>query len=180
MTRNDIIMTLKILKTAYPKFYSEMTKIEMENTLNLWCDMFEYEDTQIVTLAIKNLINHFKWPPTIADIKEEIYKIETINDESPVELWNSIKKALRNSIYNSTEEFEKLPELAKKFVGNPKQLREWALDTDYNDSVVKGQFLKQIEILKTRKKDKQMLVPEVKEMINTILAKSNEIKKITG
>ena len=169
MNREQILIVLKILKTAYPRFYADMTKDEAENTINLWLDMFKHENPELVIMSVKNLINTFKWPPTIADIKEEMYKLTNIEDETPIEVWNSIKKAISRSGYNSKEEFDKLPEIAKTFVGSPSQLREWAISPDYNDSVVKGQFLKQVEVLKQRKKDSVMMLPQVKELIQNML-----------
>ena len=176
MTREEIIVILKVLKTAYPKFYTDMSKEEMLNTIDLWSEMFAHEDARLVTVAVKNLINTFKWVPTIADIKEEMHKLTEKDKETPIELWNAIKKAIRNSSYNSYEEFQKLPELAQKFVGSPNQLREWALSTDYNDGVVKGQFLKQIEILEKREKDNKLMLPQVKNIIEQLTSNMDATK----
>ena len=176
MNREQIIAILKVLKTAYPKFYVDMTKDEMLNTIDLWTEMFAHENPALVTAAVKNLVNTFKWPPTIADVKDEMYKLTTTEEESPMDLWNLIKKAVRNSAYNSYEEFQKLPEAAKKFVGSPNQLKEWALDVDYNDSVVKGQFLKQIEIINKREKDSKLMLPEVKDIVQQLSSNMDATK----
>lgn len=168
MTRDETVAILGILKTSYPNFYRNMTKEELISTIDLWTEMFAHENSQLVTAAVKNLINTFKFPPTIADVKEAMYKLTEQETETPVEIWNQIKGAIRNSAYGSYEEYQKLPELAQRFVGSPNQLREWALSSDYNDGVVKGQFFKQIEILKDRKKEEKLMLPEVKEMINRL------------
>ena len=162
MEREDVIKILNILKTAYPSSYKDMTKVEAENTINLWLDMFQHENVQLVLAATKNLINTFKWTPTIADIKEEMYKITNREEETSVDVWNKIRKAIRNSAYNSYDEFQKLPDKAKRFVGSPNQLKEWAISENFIESVVKGQFLKQYEILEKRQKEEKMMLPEVK------------------
>lgn len=162
MEREDVIRILNVLKTAFPNSYKDMTKVEAENTINLWLDMFQHENVQLVLAATKNLINTFKWPPTIADIKEEMYKITNRETETPVEVWNKIRKAIRNSAYNSYDEFQKLPDKAKRFVGSPNQLKEWAISENFIESVVRGQFLKQYEILEKRQKEEKMMLPEVK------------------
>lgn len=177
MNRDQAIAVLKILKTAYKRFFVDMTKEEAEETINLWIDMFKADDPKIVILAVKNLINTFQYPPTIADVKEEMYKLTEQEKQTPVEVWNLIKGAIRNSSYNAYEEFNKLPEIAQKFVGSPNQLREWAIATDYNDGVVKGQFLKQYEILQKRDKETKMMLPEVKELVMK-LVQNTEIKRI--
>ena len=179
MQRDEIIVILGTLKTAYPKFYVDMTKQEMMNTIDLWTEMFAHEDARLVTVAVKNLINTFKWVPTIADIKEEMHKLTAKDNETPIELWNAIKKAIRNSSYNSYEEFQKLPELAQKFVGSPNQLREWALSVDYNGSVVKGQFLKQIEILEKREKDNKLMLPQVRDIAMQLTSKMDATKLLS-
>lgn len=177
MNREQAIALLKILKTAYQRFYADMTREEAENTINLWVDMFAHEDPQLVINATKDLINSFKYPPTIADVKERMYKITHANEDDNMEMWNAIKRAIRNSSYNSVEEFERLPDMCKKFVGTPMQLREWAIDPEYNDGVIKGQFLKQVEILKQRKKDDNMMLPSTKAFIAQLAEQlDNDIK----
>lgn len=171
MNRDQIVAILGTLKTAYPRFYAEMSKQEMYNTIDLWTEMFKHENPAVVTIAVKNLIATFKFPPTIADVKDEMYKLSKVEEQTPVELWNAIKKAIRNSGYYSYEEFQKLPDIAKKFVGSPNQLKEWAIGTDYNDGVLKGQFFKQVEILKAREKESSLMLPEAKEMLNAISEK---------
>ena len=176
MNRDEIVTILGTLKTAYPKFYVDMSKEEMYNTIDLWTEMFSHENPKLVVAAVKNLINTFKWPPTIADIKEEMYKLTETESESPIEIWNRIKSAIRNSGYNSYEEFQKLPEIAKKFVGSPNQLREWALSIDYNDGVVKGQFLKQYEVLIKREKDSKLMLPEVRDIVEKLSSNMDATK----
>lgn len=176
MTRDEVVAVLGILKTAYPQFYKDMSKQEMFNTIDLWTEMFSHENPMLVTAAVKNLINSFKWIPTIADIKEEMYKLTDTEQESPIEIWNKIKGAIRNSGYNSYEEFQKLPEIAKKFVGSPNQLREWALSVDYNDGVVKGQFLKQYDVLVKREKDSKLMLPEVRDIVEKLSSNMDATK----
>ena len=90
MNREQIIVILKLLKTAYPKFYMNMTKDDAENTINLWLDMFKSDNPQTVMVAVKELISNFKFPPTIADVKEQIAKI-TIKKTDLTEEWNAQK-----------------------------------------------------------------------------------------
>jgi hypothetical protein len=179
MNKDQVIAILKILKTSYPKFYSDMTKEDMLNTIDLWTEMFAHENPALVVAAVKNLINTFKWPPTIADVKDEMYKLTQTETETPVEMWNKIKAAMSRASYYAQEEFDKLPEVAKKFVGSPNQLREWALSIDYNDGVTKGQFFKQYEILKKREKDNMLMLPEVRN-ITKQLANNMGATKLLG
>lgn len=177
MDREQAIVVLKILKTAYPRFYADLTKDEAENTVALWIDMFKHEDPNLVVLAVKELINTLKYPPAIADVKEKMYSITNMETETPIEVWNTIRKAIRNSGYHSYEEYQKLPEKAKKFVGSPNQLREWALSTDFNESVLRGQFLKQYEVIEKREKENKMMLPEVRTLMTQFL-EGSDVQKL--
>lgn len=167
MNREQAIGLLKVLKTAYPRFYADMTREEAENTINLWVDMFKDEDPNLVSVATRDLINTFKYPPTIADVKEKMYNLTNLDKETSLEVWHAISKAIRNSAYYFNEEFQKLPDIAKKFVGEPYQLKNWATATDFNEGVVKGQFFKQYEILKQREKEIKMMLPESRKLLES-------------
>lgn len=175
MTRDETVTILGILKTSYPNFYKDMSKNEMYNTIAIWSEMFENDDLSLVKVAVKELIQMLKFPPTIADIKQKMYEL-TNQETLPTELWACLKKAISNSAYHSEEEFEKLPEECKLFIRNPRQLKELSQnDVEINNTVVKGQFLKQIETIQKRiKEDKQML-PEAKELKRMALSVGQDV-----
>jgi len=173
---------LAIIRASYPRFYqTAQTNEDVETTVNLWAEMFENDDVMAVKLAVKSLINTLEFPPTIADIKKEMNKLfEVINDENgAIDEWNQIKTALRNSAYYSVEMFERLPPIAKRFVGSPSQLRCWGLDPDFNDGVIRGQFLKQYEVLKDRERHAAMLPENVKSKLKE-LAEQKGLKVLEG
>lgn len=174
MNREQIVTILNILKTSYPNFYKTMNRKEAEDTINLWTTMFQDCNANLVAQAVKELINTFKYPPTIADIKDKMYELSNKKeDKSPTELWDSLNKAISNSAYNSQKEFEALPDEVKEFVRTPKQLYELSqMDTNTINSVTKGQFLKQIEIIKERKKEDKMMLPETKKLIANAFGKT--------
>lgn len=175
MTRDETVTILGILKTSYPNFYKDMSKNEMYNTIAIWSEMFENDDLRLVKVSVKELVQTLKFPPTIADIKQKMYEL-TNQETLPIELWAKLKKAISNSAYNSEEEFEKLPEECKLFIQTPRQLKELSQnDTETNNTVVKGQFLKQIETIQKRiKEDKQML-PEARELKRMALSVGQDV-----
>lgn len=175
MTKAETMVMFKILKTTYPNFYKDMGKKEIEETISLWSEMFKDCNTQLVMQSIKELINTFKYPPTIADIKDKMYELSTIKDnKSPSELWEKLNKAISNSAYNSQSEFEKLPDEVKIFVGTPRQLFELSqMPSETVNSVTKGQFLKQIEDIKARKKADKMMLSDTKILIEKAFNKIN-------
>lgn len=166
MNRKEILSMLSILKSAYPNFYRNITKQEAEQTVNLYEEMFKDYDSRIVLLAVKELINTYEYPPTIATIKNKIYSLSNINEETDLDLWERLLKAIRNGTYGSEKEFELLPQIIKDYLKSPYQLQELAsMSSDDIHSVVKGQFLREIKILKERKKEIDKLSPEVKNIL---------------
>lgn len=168
MNKEQVIKLLMLLQTAYPRFYVNQTKDELAGAVDLWHDMFKNENANLVFAATKELLGSLKFPPAIADIKEKMYDL-TNNEVDNVDLWNELDKAVRNCLYNTQQVFEGLSPLVKKFVGSPAQLRELAMsDTDTFCTVTKGQFLKQVEILKKREKEKNMMLPESRALLEKL------------
>lgn len=182
MSREEVLSMLSILRKAYPSFYKDITKQEAEDTVNLYQEMFKDCDSKLVIFALKELINTSEYPPAIATIKKKMYELIKPDVESDSELWEKLLKAIRNGYYGSVEEFNKLPEIIQEFLGSPRQLQEIAeMDSNTIHSVVKGQFLKQIVILKERKKHYEMMLPETRQALygdNVSYLTIGDLKKI--
>jgi hypothetical protein len=164
---------LTLLKTAYPRYYKDTTKEEAQNTIYLYQTMFKDEDIELILIAIKELINTFQYPPTIADIKNKMYELQHIND--PLKdnnyLWDIFSKACSHSAYNSQKEYDKLPLILQRFAGSPQRLFTYSqLQASEFETVIKGQFLKQIEILKAREKEEEQMLPDVRKELKRLQA----------
>jgi len=168
MSKEEIIKLLMLLQTAYPRFYANQTKEDLAGAVDLWHDMFKNENVDVVFMATRELLGTLKYPPTIADVKEKMYSLTT-NEVDNMTLWNELDKAARNCLYNTQTIFDNLSPLVKKFVGSPAQLRELALtDPDVFATVTKGQFLKQMDILKKREKEAKMMLPESRQLLENL------------
>lgn len=169
---------MEVIQTSYPRFYQNTVSSDLEKALDLWSEMFANDDTALVTLAVKTLLQTLEFPPTIADVKKEMKKLvgTATNETTGIDEWNMIRKAVKNSAYCAKEEFDKLPPIAKRFVGSPAQLHDWAISYDFNADVVRGQFMRQYDELKEREEYKQMLEnkPKLREVIE---GKRNEERK---
>lgn len=154
MTLQETQKLLVILKKAYPRYYTESTKEEVEETLMFYHDMFKDYPVEVVATALKNYVKVNKYPPTIAGIIEQI---ELLTDNNTAEtLWTAIEKAVRNSTYNSKEEFDKLPEECKAFIGSAKALKELGqMDGGTLNTVTKGQFIRTVGDIKRRTKARE-------------------------
>ena len=148
MNKNDVLKMLNILQVTYPNFYKGFSKQELQEAVNLYQEMFKDDDSKLVFVALKEVINTSEYPPTIATIKNKMYNMTHTNDNN-TELWNKLKNAIGRSNYYAQEEYDKLPNILKDYVRSPNRLQEMAsMDSDVINSVEKGIFMKQIENIK--------------------------------
>lgn len=154
MTRDETYTAMRILQAAYPNFYRGMKKAQAEDVINLWSAMFAKEDIGLVTYALYQLIeSHGGYPPTIADVKAKIKELVNAATGEPTdeELWITLRSAICNSLYGSESVFNSLPPLLQRYVGTPSRLHDMACgDVSTLDTVVHGQFLKQIPVIRKR------------------------------
>ena len=172
MTREETIGILSILKASYPNFYKDLTKKDAETTVNLYAEMFSDTETNLVATAIKELIQHQSYPPTIADIKNKIDELTQPYEETESELWEIYKKTIQSGYYGDRTEFDVLPEAIKAYLGNnPNRINELGMmESSTFNSVEKAIFLKQIKVIKERAKSIRMMLPKTRKYLNNVLS----------
>ena len=144
MTKDEIKKMVAYLRTYYPNFLEDA---DISMAVTAWHDIFKGEDKDIVAIATKNYVKTNKYPPTVAGILEQIDLIK--NPQTDDELFSLIVKATKNGTYGAVEEFNKLPEECKAFVGSPSGLKDLALlDSGTMSTIVRGQFLKRVGSIK--------------------------------
>lgn len=171
MNREEVLMVMTVLRGAYPQFYRGITAKEAEATVSLWEDMFAEDDVAIVAAAVKALIatDDKGFPPHIGAVKAKVRQITQPSGMTPQEAWNLVAKAIRNSAYESREEYDKLPREVQRLVGSPNQLRDWALmDSDTVHSVVASNFQRSFSIRQKADNDFKALPRDVQAMIGSV------------
>lgn len=173
MKYEEMIQIFKVLKTAYPRFYNGMDKEDIQSAIGLWTEMFANDDTKIVTTALRELINDFQYPPTIADVKEKIRSMNSlINDDKQVDdYWNEFKRCVGGINPNGELRyaFENLSEPIQKFVGEPSNLICYAMmDSEIFNSVTKGQFSKSVETYIKRENEMKNMLPETRTLLQEL------------
>jgi hypothetical protein len=164
MTRQEALAVMAMLKTAYPTFYKNFNKEDINAAVNLWATMFSEEPIQVVNEAIKALMCTLKYPPTIADVKEKIRKITQPDEMTEMEAWQMVRRAI--SYYHANEAFANLPSILRKIVGSPNQLREWALmDVETVNSVIQSNFMRSYKAKVAQEKEYAMLPSSTKQLI---------------
>lgn len=172
MTREETAQMLTLLRVSYPNFYSKMQKSDMEMVLSLWTDMFINDDVNIVKYALKELIaTHSGFPPDIAAVKSKIKEITSAATKEPTdeELWATLKRAVSNGTYGAKQEFDRLPPILQRYCGSHTAIRDMAtLDADIFNTVTRGQFLKQIKVVKDREEYNKRMPEDIKALIGAV------------
>lgn len=180
MTRQEALAIMAMLKTAYPSFYKDFSKEELNAAVNLWATMFADDPAYIVTEAVKSLMCTLKYPPTIADVKEKIAAImhPEMMTMTEMEAWQKVRRAI--SYYNADETFAQLPPVIQKIVGSPNTLREWAqMEAEMVDSVIQSNFMRSYKARVAHEKEYAMLPASTRNLIRELAAKM-DMKAITG
>ena len=75
MTREEAIKLLAIIKVAYPSSYKDMDKTSAEATVNMWHTSFPDVPYVVMEMAFNNFRMQSKFPPTVADMYEELQRL---------------------------------------------------------------------------------------------------------
>lgn len=167
MNRKETAQVLLVLRAAYPNFYKGMARGELEQILDLWTDMFQDDDPQIVGGAVKAFIatDSKGFPPVIGVIKDKVRQISQPPMMTEQEAWALVLNAIRDSGYRAQEEYNALPPLLRSLVGSPRQLRDWGMmDEDTVQSVVASNFMRSYRARAKHQQDFDALPGDVKKL----------------
>lgn len=168
MTIQETAQIMDILTVAYPQFYAGRNAPDPQKALALWASMFADDDVQAVAAAVKALIaaEPGSFPPTIGAVKVRLRQLTAAPCLTESEAWGLVAKAIRNSAYESREEFDRLPEDVQAVVGSPEQLKAWSqMDSGSVHSVVASNFQRSYKAIAKRREDEQALPGDVKRML---------------
>ena len=178
MNKEETIQVITLLAGNYNSI-AEKDKTQKQLMINTWLECLGDLDYRLVLESVKKTMITSPYPPTIADIrKNAIEMIKPTTSKTAIEAWNEAYLMICKGTYMEEEEFEKASPEVKKFFGNVRQVRELAqTKTDVVNSVTKGQFLKQYEVIVNREKE-QKLLPQSMQDFTKKLAERMDIKQI--
>ena len=182
MKLEETIKIIKIVKSSYPRFYDKVNAEDFNDMIDTWNLMLEEYDYPNVQAGLISFIktDTSGFPPSVGQIVAMMPSVrnDTQATIAPLEAWALVAKAIGNSNYHSEEEFEKLPPLIQKAVGNPATLREWAaMDSNTVHSVEQSNFLRTYEALMKRAKDDIKLPPEFRLRLEGVKVEAIEDKQ---
>lgn len=180
MKKSEMVQIITLLAGNYESVANK-SQVQREMMLNTWQECLGDLDYKLVLQAVKKTIIESPYPPTIHEIrKNAIEMINPTTKVSAIEAWNEAYRMICNGLYMTEEQFEMASPEVKKFFGNVRQVKELSqTDSDVVNSVTKGQFLKQYDVLIEREKEQKMLLPQTQDFTGK-LADKMSIKQIGG
>ena len=172
MNRMETTQIITLLAGNYSSI-SDKTKEQKQMMINTWQECLGDLDYKLVLQAVKKTIIESPYPPTIHDIRKNAVEMANpTNARTPIEAWEEAYKMIRNGIYMSQEEFEEHSYEVKKFFGSLRQVHELAkTDLDIVNTVTKGQFLKQYELIVEQVNKQKLLPQKMQDMIKQLTDK---------
>lgn len=150
---------------SYPNYKPN----NISETVDVWHMMLSEYDYKSIAMALKAYIltDTSGFAPAIGQIISKLYDIHNPNQMSETEAWSLVKNAMSNSGYNCLEEYNKLPKIVQKCIGEPIQLRKWAMTENLNESVVSSNFIKAYKEALQKEKINSMYTQDIKKMIDS-------------
>lgn len=178
MTKSELVIVFSKLSVAYPNFGANQS---VEMLTEVWFEQLEQFPFELVDMAIKSMISTFKFIPTIAEVKETIYKQNTLQDYDFEELWKLIVRASNQGEYflgglDYKKAYNSLPRQARELI-EPYDLDRIANSSYESVEYSKNQFRKVHEELKEKKKQDFLLSDKPLELIPHWQTKQKMIKE---
>lgn len=171
MTGKEVAILIYTVKANYPKFYGNMDKNEFDSLASVWLSCLGDYEFNIAQAGLKLYFTTEKsgFPPTVGQVIDCIHKITDREDDTITELdaWGMVYKAICNSNYNAEQEYDKLPNVVKKSIGNYSQLKQWAmLDTNEVQTVIQSNFMRSYRQAKSDDKDYRRMSSDIRDAID--------------
>lgn len=180
MNKKETVQILTLLAGNYDSIYKK-DKIQKEFMINTWLECLSDLDYELVLQAVKKTMieSESDYHPTVHKIrKNALSLINSSETKTAIEAWDEAYKMICNGLYMTEEQFNLASKEVKEFFGNVRQVAELAkTNIDTVNTVVKGQFLKQYDIIVKRQEEQKLLPEQIKEYSNRLIKKAN-IRKL--
>ena len=164
MKREETVKIIRIICDCYPNYKPN----NLTETVDVWNMMLSDYTYEQISLALKAYIladtNGFA--PSIGQLVDRVNTFSQPQELNELEAWSLVYKAIRNSAYNSEYEFSMLPEVVRKAVGTPNQLRTWSMDENFNEQVVSSHFIRCYRSEVARDRDFRKMPANIQSLIS--------------
>ena len=170
MTRSETGDMLATLCIYYPNNKLEVNEI----TINAWWAILHDREYGEIIKAVKAFVSNDDrgFFPAPGQILNQLAKLKSpANGMSETEAWRLVERACSNGIYGYKEEFEKLPPIIQRIVGDSRQLFDWSiLPSDELKTVVASNFMRSYRARIQYEREYEMLPNDVKKFAQTFSA----------
>ena len=164
LKREETVKIIRIICDCYPNYKPN----NLTETVDVWNMMLSDYTYEQISLALKAYIladtNGFA--PSIGQLVDRVNTFSHPQELNELEAWSLVYKAIRNSGYNSEYEFSLLPDMVRKAIGTPNQLRTWAMDENFNEQVVSSHFVRCYRSEVAKDKDFRKMPANIQSLIN--------------
>lgn len=168
MTFDETNTILTLLQTEYPQSFAKLDDRTMAMKLKLWASEFQYDDYKAVYAVVRAIMSAGarEFAPNIGVIREKLRSYSTEGELTENEAWAIVAKAISNGIYGYKDEFAKLPPSVQKAVGEPEQLKRWAvMPVDDVQAVVASNFQRSYRQIAQREREMAKIPADVRELL---------------
>ena len=178
MNKTETVQVITLLAGNYDSIAKKDTT-QKQLMINTWLECLGDLDYKLILQAVKKTIIESPYPPTIHDIRKNAMELaKPSTKRTAIEAWNEAYDMICGGLYMTEEQFRTASPEVQKFFGNVKQVKELAMtDTKTVNTVTKGQFLKQYDILVERERQQKLLPEQMQQMIGQLSEKMN-VKQI--
>ena len=164
MTKTETTKFLMIMQAAFPNYNPPSKEI----AVNMWQDALKDYEYNLCVAALKTFYMTEKsaFAPSIGQLIDKIHLPDDMAYPTEQEAWWRVSKACSNSTYHASEEFNALPEIVQKAVGNPGTLRRWAQAEEGFDTVIYSQFLRLYKKAVNSDKEMRRMPKEMRMLIS--------------
>ncbi len=172
MKKSEMVQIITLLAGNYESIANK-SQVQREMMLNTWQECLGDLDYKLVLQAVKKTIISSPYPPTIHEIRKNAIEIsKPTTQKTAIEAWDEALRMISNGLYMTDEQFNQYSPEVKNFFGSVNQVRQLAMvDMDTINTVTKGQFLKQYDVLIEREKQENLLLQPMKEMMEGLADK---------
>lgn len=174
MNKDEVKKLMMLIMSTYPNF----KVADMKFTVNTWLNLLkEYNAEDIFngyrafTLTDKN-----GFAPTPGQIINNIPGLKG-EEMTEGEAWSLVFHAMKNSAYNSVQEYEKLPKVIQKALGSAENLKEIAIDEEFNLSVESSNFKRSYKNALSQQRNADMLPESLRQKVENPYTKMLEEKR---
>jgi len=171
MTKKEANEILALLDVNYPDQFKDLSDDAYRVRVNLWASAFQAEPFNLVKAAVMAYVVNSpeRFAPNIGQIKEHMRLLSHPDELTEAEAWAAVRAALRNSAYNATEEFAKLPPLVKRVIGSAAELKAYAMLEEADAlTVFASNFQRGYRTAQSREAAMEKTPPAIREMFASL------------